>query len=40
MEDSQKTGIGGSIFGCLECLLSPWRYKRLPIRRIEVASQK
>ena len=38
MEDSQKkkNGIGGS----LERLLSPRCHKRLPIRRLEVASRK
>ena len=46
MEDSQKkkqkkkTGIGVSFFGCLERLLSPRCHKRLPIRRLEVASRK
>ena len=42
MEDSQKkkNGIGGSFFGCLERLLSPRCHKRLPIRRLEVASRK
>ena len=42
MEDSQKkkTGIGGSFFGYLERLLSPSCHKRLPIRRLEVPSQK
>ena len=40
MEDSQKNGIGGSFFGCLECLLSPRCHKRLPIRRLEVALRK
>ena len=41
-EDSQKkkNGIGGSFFGSLERLLSPRCYKRLPIRRMEVASRK
>ena len=36
----QKNGIGGSFFGCLERLMSPRCYKRLPIRRLEVASRK
>ena len=43
MEDSQKKkkkGIGGSFFGCLERLLSLSCHKRLPIWRLEVASQK
>ena len=40
MEDSQKNVIGGSFFGCLERLLSPRCHKRLPIRRLEVPSQK
>ena len=40
MEDSQKNGIGGSFFGCLERLLSTRCHKRLPIRRLEVASRK
>ena len=40
MEDSQKNGIGGSFFGCLERLLSHRCHKRLPIRRLEVASWK
>ena len=42
MEDSQKKkkGIGGSFFGCLARLLSPRCHKRLPTRRLEVASQK
>ena len=43
MEDSQKkkkNGNGGSFFGCLERLLSPKCHKRLPIRRLEVASRK
>ena len=40
MEDSQNNGIGGSFFGCLEHLLSPRCHKRLPIRRLEVASRK
>ena len=39
MEDSQKNGIGGSFFGCLE-RLSTRCHKRLPIRRLEVASRK
>ena len=37
IEDSQKNGIGGSFFGCLERLLSPRCHKR---RQLEVASQK
>ena len=40
MEDSQKNGIGGSFFCCLERLLSPRSHKRLPIRRLEVALRK
>ena len=40
MEDSQKNVIGGSFFGCLKRLLSPRCHKRLPIRRLEVASRK
>ena len=36
----KKNGIGGSFFGCLERLLSPRCHKRLPIRRLEVASWK
>ena len=40
MEDSQKNGIGGSFFGCLERLLSTRCHKRLPIRRLEVALRK
>ena len=40
MEDSQKNGISGSFFSCLECLLSTRCHKRLPIRRLDVASQK
>ena len=40
MEDSQKNGIGGSFFGCLERLLSTRCHKILPIRRLEVASRK
>ena len=40
MEDSQKNVIGGSFFGCLKRLLSPRCPKRLPIRRLEVASRK
>ena len=42
-KDSQKkkkNGIGGSFLGCLERLLSPRCHKRLPIRRLEVASQQ
>ena len=42
MEDSKKkrNSIGGSFFGCLKRLLSPRCHKRLPIRRLEVASRK
>ena len=41
MEDSQKKNvIVGSFFGCLKRLLSPKCHKRLPIRRLEVASRK
>ena len=41
IEDSQKKNeIGGSFFGCLERLLSHRCLKRLPIRRLEVASRK
>ena len=40
MEDSQKHGIGGSFFGCLERSLSPRCHTKLPIRRLEVASRK
>ena len=40
MEDSQKNRIGGSFFGSLARLLSPRCHKRLPTRRLEVASRK
>ena len=36
----KKKGIGRSFFGLKERLLSPTCHKRLPIRRLEVASQK
>ena len=39
MEDSQKNGIGGSFFGFLR-LLSTRCHKKLPIRRLDVASRK
>ena len=40
MEDSQKNVIDGSFFSCLKRILSPRCHKRLPIRRLEVASRK